>query len=149
MAPGRKTDPNKELPLAKRYQTRKHNLKQKTPIDWELVAKWVTGGASGVQCAHQLGIAEKTLYGRVQVELRMHWSSFYDMYRARGDRMIHNKQFEIAMKGDRNMLMWLGKQRLKQSDKIDQTVEIQGEVITKTILSLPDNGNRFIEKIDE
>ena len=43
----------------------------------------------------------------------------YEIYKAKGDTSLRRKQTEIAMKGDRTMLIWLGKNRLKQADKIE------------------------------
>jgi hypothetical protein len=37
--------------------------------------------------------------------------------RAQRNSSLRRKQFEVAMKGDRTMLIWLGKQYLEQRDK--------------------------------
>lgn len=40
----------------------------------------------------------------------------WNYYSAQGRASIRRKQFELAMEGDRTMLIWLGKQHLKQVD---------------------------------
>lgn len=41
-----------------------------------------------------------------------------------GKQSIRGKQFELAMKGNVTMLIWLGKQLLGQTDSIKQTIDI-------------------------
>jgi len=49
--------------------------------------------------------------------------------RENGRASLKRKQFEMAMKGDRTMLVWLGKQYLGQSDKRDYQHEVTGGVM--------------------
>lgn len=48
--------------------------------------------------------------------------------RERGKSSLKRKQYEVAMKGNVGMLIWLGKQHLGQSDKyesqVDQYIEV-------------------------
>jgi hypothetical protein len=44
--------------------------------------------------------------------------------KAHGNASIRRKQYKKAMSGDNTMLIWLGKQLLKQSDKIDATLTV-------------------------
>jgi hypothetical protein len=57
------------------------------------------------------------LYERCKVDQKMDFVAFKAQKQAHGDGLIKAKQFEAAMKGDKTMLVWLGKQRLNQSDK--------------------------------
>lgn len=47
----------------------------------------------------------------------------FSVYSAAARGSLRRKQFELAMNGDRTMLIWLGKQYLEQKDT-RQTVEI-------------------------
>lgn len=42
--------------------------------------------------------------------------------RAKGRASLRRKQYEVAMTGDKAMLIWLGKQLLGQSEKLDSNV---------------------------
>ena len=77
----------------------------------------------------------------------MNFSSYLAEKRAHGNSLLRAKQYEIAMSGDKTMLVWLGKNRLEQSDKIEK--KLSGEITQKSILQLPDNGNRAIKVVDE
>ena len=66
-------------------------------------------GCSGEEIAKQVGCSRSTLYAR-----------FLDTIEKGHNNQkvsLRRKQFEVAMSGDRTMLIWLGKQYLEQSDK--------------------------------
>ena len=50
----------------------------------------------------------------------------FSIYSAAARGSLRRKQFELAMNGDRTMLIWLGKQYLEQKDT-KQTVEIEDD----------------------
>lgn len=95
----------------------------KHPIDWDRVIKMTMAGASGASIAHELGLKPDLLYDRVQTDHGLDFSTFQTIHRMRGDDMLKLKQFELAMKGDKSMLIWLGKNRLKQRDRQEFTTE--------------------------
>ena len=88
-------------------------------IDWQRVAKLCQAGCSGVGIASQLGIDEATLRKRCDRDNGVSFSEFRQQNLKSGNDLLHAKQFELAMKGDKTMLVWLGKQRLGQTDKAE------------------------------
>lgn len=52
---------------------------------------------------------------------KMQWQEYLQQCKASGDSLLREKQFEVAMNGDKTMLVWLGKQRLNQTEK--QTIQ--------------------------
>lgn len=56
--------------------------------------------------------------------LSRRYSDVIENGRQRGNESLRRKQFELAMKGDRVMLIWLGKQRLGQSEKSEQNQQV-------------------------
>lgn len=52
---------------------------------------------------------------------------------ARGRISIRRAQFQAALAGDRTMLIWIGKQLLSQTDKVEQNVETK----QKWVVELP------------
>ena len=98
----------------------------KIPIDWDLIGKYLQAGLSGVEISGLIGIHENTLYLRCKEDLNLDFVAFKAQKRAAGDGMLLTKQFDVAMKGDKTMLVWLGKQRLNQSDKSETKTEHSG-----------------------
>lgn len=115
----------------------------KAPIDWEVVKRQVSAGASGVSIAHELGIASDTLYDRCIEDMGMEFTEFKRLHVSRGNDLIAMKQFELAMKGDKSLLIWLGKNRLGQRDR-QEYVNAAGESVPVVMVQVmppsPDAG---------
>jgi len=97
-----------------------------TEIDWSRVEKSLMAGCNGAQIAANLGIHADTLYNACEREKGMTFSAFSAYYRQKGDLLLHEAQFTVAIGDetrdiapDKSMLIWLGKNRLEQSDKQD------------------------------
>lgn len=84
---------------------------------------------NGTSIAESIGVAPDTLYKRVQDEYGMTFSAYAQLKKAEGQDMLRLKQFQAAMEGDRVMLIWLGKQYLGQSDRVEQTLTVPQMVI--------------------
>jgi len=85
------------------------------PIDWEKVEQYMMAGCNGTQIAASLGISADTLYDRCESDNGVNYSAYLQEKRAKGDSLIHAKQFSKGVKeGNVTMLIWLGKQRLGQ-----------------------------------
>ena len=77
-------------------------------------------GESGANIALYLGINENVLYRKCKEDNNQDFSEFKRQNQAKGNVLLKTKQFEKAMKGDTSMLIFLGKNRLGQSDKVQQ-----------------------------
>lgn len=90
------------------------------PIDWIRVESLLQAGCSGCEIAGYLGVHHDTLYDRTLVEQGLIFSEYSAKFKAKGESLLRSKQFESAIK-DKNvsMLIWLGKNRLLQSDKTE------------------------------
>lgn len=95
------------------------------PIDWDYVDNLLRAGVSGTSIAAMIGIHEDTLYKRTVKEFPEYanFSAYSAAKRAQGLDLLRAKQYDVAMKGDRTMLVWLGKQYLGQTDKVEQNVD--------------------------
>ena len=89
----------------------------KATIEWAKVDRMLEAGCDGTEIAATLGICPETLYRACDRENKVGFVAYSAIKRASGDRLLKVKQFEIAMTGDKTMLVWLGKQRLGQSEK--------------------------------
>ena len=91
--------------------------RKKISINWLRVEEMAMAGANGVQIAAALGIHYDTLADRHKAEQKTDFSDYLTTKREKGNELLLRKQYDVAMTGDKTMLVWLGKQRLEQSDK--------------------------------
>ena len=122
------------MPDKRGRPTRKENNagRPKAKIDWDEVAKYLEAGSPGTAIAAMFGISKHTLYERCLTDNNTNFHDFSQEKRAKGDERLRAKQYHEAMKGDRGMMIWLGKQRLKQKDKHDY--EVSGSVTNNVTL---------------
>jgi len=107
------------------------------PIDWKTVDRLLQAGCLGTQIAARLAIRPEVLYDACQREHKANFTEYSAQKREHGETLLLEKQMEAAMKGDKTMLIWLGKQRLGQADKSEannnSTVKILNtDVITRS-----------------
>lgn len=91
----------------------------KAKIDWDEVGKYLEAGSPGTAIASMYGISATTLYERCIRDNNVNFHDYSQEKRCKGDERLRAKQYHEAMKGDRGMMIWLGKQRLAQKDKHD------------------------------
>ena len=90
----------------------------KFEINWKHVDEMIAAGCVGTEIAAYYGMAPDTLYKQCDRTHQMTFSAYLQEKRPRGDALLRMAQFDEAIrKRDRGMLIWLGKQRLGQSDK--------------------------------
>jgi len=97
--------------------------RKKIKIDWAKVDRMLEAACTGTEIAAALGIHTNTLYERCKIDNKSDFSGYSQAKRASGERLLKMKQMELAMKGDKTMLVWLGKQRLGQSNKMEAKVQ--------------------------
>ena len=85
-------------------------------IDWDLVDKLLEADLLGTEIASHLGVAAITLYRHCEEEKKVNFDAYRREKVAKGDGKIKIAQYALALEKDRGMLIWLGKNRLKQKD---------------------------------
>ncbi|MFB5619516.1 MAG: hypothetical protein ACE5RC_00085 [Nitrosopumilus sp.] len=110
----------------------------KTNINWLEVDMYLEAGCTGTEIAGFLGIHPDTLYIHCQENHKMGFSSYSQQKKSRGDALLRKRQFDIAMEGDKTILIWLGKCRLGQQE-LDSLKEREKE----------DKRHQFVNNIDE
>lgn len=92
----------------------------KADIDWERVDDLLISGCSGTEIAAFFGINPHTLYDRCFSDNGIMFSDYSHEKHSKGDSLLRDMQFKKALgihkEGDNTMLVWLGKNRLKQRD---------------------------------
>lgn len=101
---------------AKPHEQVQNGGRQPIPLDWAYIDKSLQACCSGVSIARDLGIHHETLYNRVQDRYGMSFTDYSTKQREKGDDMLRKAQFEKALDKDNTMLIWLGKNRLRQRD---------------------------------
>lgn len=95
----------------------------KIEIDWDWVKTQLRARTSGAAIARQLNLNTNYLYDRCLEDNGVPLAEFKSQAHAEGDDMLKNKMFEIAMKGNVQMLIWLSKNWLHYSDKPEDKTE--------------------------
>jgi len=113
--------------MAKKVQ-RQNGGRKVIPIDWEVVGKCLATGSSGVQAAAFIGVCEDTLYNRCKTEQGVDFSVYLTKQKQKGNSLLLGKQYQIAMGGNTTMLIWLGKQRLSQTEHPKEKEEFNGSL---------------------
>ena len=111
--PGVKKRPRKESDVGPPFKD----------IDFEDFEKCCQMQCTQEEIAGWFEIDEETLVTRVTEHYHKPYSEVYKKYSANGKCSLRRRQFRRAANGDRVMMIWLGKQYLGQSDKIEQKVQ--------------------------
>lgn len=104
------------------------------PIDWKLVDTLLISGCLGNEIAAHFDMHPTTFYNRVEQQYGMSFTNYSSEKRSKGESLIRHKQFEVAMKGDKTMLVWLGKNKLGQKETEDKsTISPNDSFLTQLI----------------
>ena len=90
-------------------------------IDWKKVENMCLIHCTGEEIAAILGIDYDTLQKAVKRVFKIHFTDYYKQKSAGGKMSLRRRQYTSAMDGNSTMLIWLGKQWLGQSDKLETT----------------------------
>jgi hypothetical protein len=103
----------------------------KTFIDWEDVGKALNAQSKTKDIAASYGICSDTLTRRCLDETKMTFSAFAAQKRSEGKENMRRKMYEIAMKGNVSMLIFLSKQPLYlgYKDKHEETQKEESKPI--------------------
>jgi hypothetical protein len=105
----------------------------KKEIDWTLFEDLCGIFCTQQECASLLRVSVDTLDRAVKKKYKANFAEVYKDKSSRGKASLRRKQFELAMDKDRGMLIWLGKQYLGQSDKLDFVEDVGFEFTSDQI----------------
>lgn len=100
-------------------------------IDWTAFDK-----LCGIQCtleeiASFFEVSEDTIERAVRREKKMSFADYFHQKRADGRISLRRVQYQKALGGNITMLIWLGKQYLNQSEKVDQKINQEDTQVFK------------------
>lgn len=99
------------------------------PIDWKYVDELLEAGCVGTEIAPHFDLHYNTFYDRVQSTFGIGFTEYAAQKKSKGDSILRHVQFNKAKEGDNSMLIWLGKNRLKQSDS-PQEIAVSKETLS-------------------
>ena len=85
-------------------------------IDWEQVERLAMIFCTQEEIAYVMGVSVDTL------QRRKEFAVTYKKGREKGKISLRRAQYKRAMDGNTTMQIWLGKQYLGQTDKLEQTI---------------------------
>lgn len=94
-------------------------------LDWDLLRKICSFPVAQKDIAWIMDVSIDTLANRIRKKFKCTFSEYLDKNKALYRLKLHQKQYEVAMKGHATMLIWLGKQHLGQSDV---SVQYEGDI---------------------
>jgi len=94
-------------------------------INWDEVDKLLEAGCLVTEVAANFGICRDTFYKRCKTDNNIDFSTYVEQKKSKGESLLRKVQFDKALDGDNLMLIWLGKQRLEQTDKQQIKQEIR------------------------
>jgi hypothetical protein len=104
----------------------------------KLVSRMASYMCTEEEIAGCLEMSLDTLHNDDNKEL---FRSAIEKGKANGKESLRRKQYQVGMKGNSSMLIWLGKQWLGQTDKIEQSVGVSdGRQSLKDYMEATKNG---------
>lgn len=92
-------------------------------IDFDQLEKLCALQCTLKEVANFFECSEDTIMRRVREETGLDFATFFSQKSEKGRVSLRRKMWEMALKGDRVMLIWISKQHLGFSEKVDQKVE--------------------------
>lgn len=75
--------------------------------------------ANQVYCAERLGLNIETLTNKIKERTGLSFPEYKEQKKEAMRVTLRKKQYDVAMAGNVSMLIWLGKNELGQSDKLE------------------------------
>jgi hypothetical protein len=91
----------------------------KIQVDFELVEKLATEFNTKDDIAEILGCSVDTLDRRIKEKYGCGFAALYKKGTAKGRKSLRARMYELAMAGNVTMLIWLSKQYLGHTDKVE------------------------------
>lgn len=101
----------------------------RSEFDYVTAIRLAARMCSNRDIASIMGVDEATIRRRLKDDAE--FAASIEKARAECRSSLLMKQFEVAMSGDRTMLIWCGKQHLGQSDKVEEKIEVTENVDTR------------------
>lgn len=106
--------------MAARKNTGRESSRPTKEVNWVLVDNMLAAGCMGVEISAELGMHHDTFYRKVEEEKGVGFTVYQSQMSSKGEGLLKAAQFAKAIgrtkSGDTQLLMFLGKVRLKQRE---------------------------------
>lgn len=107
-------------PPAKRQKAKSDkDGRPRIEVDMDLLSKLCQLQCTAEECAHVLGLSTDTIDRRLKEDGFAGFDEFRSENNSMGKVSLRRAQYQTAMAGNHIMQIWLGKQWLGQTDKVD------------------------------
>lgn len=125
-------------------------VRPEAKIDWEKADEMLVAGSPGTEVAAFFGIHADTFYKRVEEKYNMGFSAYLQEKKSKGEALIRLHQFDKALgktkKGDTQLLMLLGRERLGQKDTKNALDQEYLESVKKILDRVQQNNNLIVHE---
>lgn len=97
-------------------------------IDWDKVDVMLEAHCPGTEIAAYFAMHYQTFYDRVVKEKGMSFTEYQQQKQSKGKNNLRLAQYKKGLKGENQMLIWLGKNWLGQRDEPRQDKEVDGAI---------------------
>ena len=132
----------------------KGNKYAEKKIDWEVFDKLCSFQCTLEEIAAWFDCSIDTIENKCKKEKGMKFSEYYAQKKKFGRVSLRRKQMQVALSGNVTMLIFLGKQYLGQSDKVDHTTKgdsispIEITVTSKKDAEIFDNTIKYVRNFN-
>jgi len=109
----------------------------KKNFDYDKLDAILQFGATLFECEDILEVSESTLKRRIKSKYKCSFEHLRDKKMSKAKQNLRRKQYETAMAGNVTMQIWLGKNWLGQTDKVEQSIAEESQKIFTLNYSLP------------
>jgi hypothetical protein len=106
-----------------------------TDDTWKTIKKLCQIMCTAQEIASHIECSIDTLEDRIKAKYNCTFPELFKNWNGDGKISLRRKQFEIAMKGNVGMLIWLGKQYLDQTEKREDFINIKDDAIPDDLKS--------------
>lgn len=110
---------------------------------WDRIDKMLEAGCLGVEIAASFGMSKEYFYRLMKIKYKENFTDTRANKKYKGDAQLRIRQYDLAMKGDRQMLTILGKDRLSQIEKQEINMNVKARVLK------PDEIKSFLKGLEE
>jgi IS30 family transposase len=117
-------------------------------INWADVEKLCFIHATEGEVASYLGCSPDTVARAIKRKFKMTFAEYSAQKAGPGKISLRRAQWDLALKGNKTMLIWLGKQHLGQTDKVTQT-NLTGSVSEQLASMSPEQKEAEIDALEK
>lgn len=112
--------------LEKKYKNPYRTGRPKKYAKWSVLNELIARRCTCEECAVTMGVSPDTIVRRIKETFGLTFAEYYRIKSQLGTASLRSTQFKLAEEGNVTMLIWLGKNWLGQTDKVD--VAMSGSV---------------------